>query len=88
VDRVAATELLDLLRPPAWHADAACKEHPELDWVTLPMGSRAKRQRAICAGCLVRAECLQFAMDDEELVGVWGGTTPTQRDIRRAAASA
>jgi WhiB family redox-sensing transcriptional regulator len=41
--------------------------------------SAARKARAVCAGCEVRAECLQFAVDNNEYIGFWGGTTPKQR---------
>jgi hypothetical protein len=31
-DRATIDELLDMLEPLPWHADAACREHPELSW--------------------------------------------------------
>lgn len=34
---------------------------------------------AICDGCPVRSECLQWALDTEDYHGVFGGTTPQQR---------
>lgn len=34
---------------------------------------------AICNTCDVRRECLDMAVDDPTLVGVWGGTTPEDR---------
>lgn len=33
-------------------------------------GAEAKR---LCAGCSVRAECLQHALDTGEQIGIWGG---------------
>ena len=47
----------------------------------------------ICAGCPVRRECLDFALGHDQVYGIWGGTTPEdrQRDRRRkrrAAAAA
>lgn len=39
---------------------------------------------AICDTCDVRRQCLDMAIDDPSLVGIWGGTTPEQRRrIRR-----
>jgi hypothetical protein len=36
-------------------------------------------------GCRVRQECLEFAMTHDQVYGIWGGTTPEdrQRDRRR-----
>lgn len=55
--------------------------------------------RAICQGrphqgCPVRKQCLEFALDTEQMVGVWGGFTPADRErmlqtraVRRAEQS-
>lgn len=39
--------------------------------------------KTVCAGCEVRAECLSYAMDNEEQFGVWGGLTVRERRARR-----
>jgi len=40
--------------------------------------------RALCGDCPVRQECLEAALADESLVGLWGGTTELERrEIRR-----
>lgn len=69
---------------PTWHRDAACREHPELDWFAGRVGAQAAA-KAVCAACLVRAECLDHALDAGE-VGVWGGTTAEERRALRRAA--
>jgi Transcription factor WhiB len=76
-------ELADLLHPPAWFADALCKEHPELVFVP-SAGPVSDDARALCRSCLVRAECLGYALVRPELVGCWGGTTAADRDRARA----
>jgi WhiB family redox-sensing transcriptional regulator len=43
----------------------------------------AEDARRICAGCLVRRQCLQFAMDIGETHGIWGATTPEERERAR-----
>jgi WhiB family redox-sensing transcriptional regulator len=47
----------------------------------------------ICARCQVRRECLEFALAHDQVYGIWGGTTPEDRQRerrrkRRAAAAA
>lgn len=32
-----------------------------------------------CAGCPVINQCLQYALDNNEEHGIWGGTTPKDR---------
>lgn len=66
-----------------WKGRAACIDRTEKDWdseFVLP------DLAAICGRCPVRAECLMEALDHktDEDVGVWGGTSPSQRRaIRR-----
>lgn len=37
--------------------------------------------KSICAGCDVRAECLEYALAADEHHGIWGGLTG--RELRR-----
>jgi Transcription factor WhiB len=76
-------ELADLLHQPLWFADALCKEHLELVFVP-SAGPVSDDARALCRSCLVRAECLGYALVRPELVGCWGGTTTADRDRARA----
>ena len=39
---------------------------------------------ALCAVCEVKAECLQYALDAGERIGVYGGTTGADRRRLRA----
>lgn len=69
------------LAPLDWHADAACREHPEVDFLATNPKAVA-RAKAICRGCLVRAECLDHALDAGPIpVGVWGGTDRAERRV-------
>ena len=73
----APASLLAAFSRPAWEADALCREHPEIDFLPSPSG--VERAKAICRRCLYRNECLDYALDDGTLVGVWGGTTTDER---------
>ena len=76
---------LELLEA-GWRDEAACamRTVPPLrhffpDPTHLVPGSKKiRRARRVCAGCPVRRPCLQLAID-EELTGVWAGTTDDQR---------
>lgn len=70
---------------PEWHADAACKEHPELTWYP-EKGDATEAQRAICQSCLVRRDCLIDALERRDLQGLWGGHTGTERNAARRKA--
>lgn len=61
--------------PPEWMKDAACQEHPEIDF----LGPKRVAALAVCASCLVRSECLTFALEKDMRDGVWGGLTRGQR---------
>ncbi len=40
--------------------------------------------RQLCEGCAERQECLEFALADDSLIGLWGGTTDAERgEMRR-----
>ena len=43
--------------------------------------SSTERERAkgLCQGCPIRTACAQYALDNPELSGVWGGTTAADR---------
>lgn len=67
-------DLDDLLHRPAWHADAACREHDPALW--FPGTSRpSPAALRVCDRCLVADECQRWANDHAAgLVGVWAGT--------------
>ena len=83
-----AAELLDLIAggKPAFHADAACKEGPELSWFP-ERGEDTAAALAVCGGCLVVAECRSWALaQGPQLQGLWGGLSTRERLRRRGAA--
>jgi WhiB family transcriptional regulator, redox-sensing transcriptional regulator len=66
-----------------WRAAGAClSADPDL-FFPIATGAGAMRQitqaQRICAGCGVRQQCLEFAMQTGEVHGIWGGTTPEER---------
>lgn len=72
-------------RVPDWTDDAICAQtDPELFFPD--KGSPAEPARRVCAQCPVATECLQAALTDPSLTGVWGGTTYMERRDLRAAA--
>jgi WhiB family redox-sensing transcriptional regulator len=80
-----------------WRSAGAClTADPDLFFPISPGGPGEEQiavAKAICAECGVRRECLEFALTHEPVYGIWGGTTPEdrQRDRRRkrrAAAAA
>lgn len=70
----------------AWQREAACRGLGlgESQTIFFPSrGESVEDARAICEGCPVAAECLDFALE-HHCIGVWGGTTERQRrQLRR-----
>lgn len=68
-----------------WSKDALCVgEDPELFFSPDGFNESAKRNfeaeaKAICRGCPVTNECLQFALDKGRVHGVWGGLGEDER---------
>ncbi|MGZ4677460.1 MAG: WhiB family transcriptional regulator [Acidimicrobiia bacterium] len=76
---------LDTLIPnrPRWMARSACAGRGIEPFFPTP-GADSSEARAICAGCPVQAECLEFALADRTVDGIWAGTDDKdRRRIRR-----
>lgn len=70
-----------------WRSAGAClSADPDLFF---PISSHGPGERqiakakTICAGCQVRQECLEFALSHDQMHGIWGGTTPEDRQRER-----
>ena len=83
--------------PADWRSAGSClTADPDLFFPISSAGpaeQQIARAKVICAGCGVRRECLEFALAQGQVYGIWGGTTSEdrQRDRRRrrrAAAAA
>jgi WhiB family transcriptional regulator, redox-sensing transcriptional regulator len=79
-ERFTVDDLLDLLEPPAFHRDAACKEAPaEVSWFPVK-GQTAAPAKAVCGRCLVAPECLAWSLaQGEGLAGIWAGLSDRER---------
>lgn len=63
---------------PAWVQDALCAQtDPEAFFPT--KGGYTEPAKRICRACPIQAACLAYALADNSLDGIWGGTTPRQR---------
>jgi len=77
-------ERLAALRP-TWHQHAACRGMGAGPWFP-ERGSDSTTGKAVCAGCPVRAQCLDAALALDE-VGTWGGLSrPERLQVGRSAA--
>ena len=42
-------------------------------------GETAKPAKAVCQGCLVREDCLEYSLTNKSDPGIWGGTSERER---------
>ena len=67
-----------------WMESALCRSAPESFYPPPSDNVAAREARAICALCSVKEACLEYALNFErpnERYGIWGGTTPLQREL-------
>ena len=69
----------------AWQADALCAQtDPEAFFPE--KGGSTRDAKRICEGCDVRAQCLDYALQNDERFGIWGGLSERERrKLRRSA---
>jgi WhiB family redox-sensing transcriptional regulator len=71
---------------PDWKAQANCLGvDPDLFFPERGMSTREAKE--VCRGCVVREDCLEYALANGEKFGIWGGLSERERRrIRRARA--
>ena len=88
----SALDVLALLATPeddgpmGWQERALCAQtDPEAFFPE--KGFSTREAKAVCMSCEVRAECLEYALVNDESFGVWGGTSERERrKLKRRAA--
>ncbi|MDO5049516.1 MAG: WhiB family transcriptional regulator [Actinomycetaceae bacterium] len=64
--------------PLAWQEHALCAQtDPEAFFPE--KGGSTREAKAVCASCEVRAECLEYALENDERFGIWGGMSERER---------
>jgi WhiB family transcriptional regulator, redox-sensing transcriptional regulator len=67
-----------VLRPSTWTVEALCQQvDPDAHFPE--KGASAKDAKKVCAGCTVRVQCLDYAIEHQEQYGVWGGLNYRER---------
>ena len=69
----------------SWQERALCAEtDPEAFFPE--KGGSTREAKKICTGCEVKAECLEYALSNDERFGIWGGLSERERRrLRRRA---
>jgi WhiB family redox-sensing transcriptional regulator len=63
---------------PTWQERALCAQtDPEAFFPE--KGGSTRPAKSVCLACPVRAECLEYALDNDERFGVWGGLSEQER---------
>lgn len=74
-----------LINRPAWVELAECRGM-DVSLFFPDRGERLDAVRDVCRRCEVQAECLAYAINNNEKTGVWGGRSErARRAIRRRA---
>lgn len=67
----------------AWQQRALCAQ-TGADFFFPEPGSSVREAKRICGMCEMRSACLEYAMDNDERFGVWGGLSEKERlELRR-----
>ena len=62
----------------SWQEQALCAEtDPEAFFPE--KGGSTRDAKRVCTGCPVRAQCLEFALENDERFGIWGGLSERER---------
>ena len=68
------------MRDLSWMDDASCAEvGPDLFFVDPNQRADAERAKQFCRRCPVRKACLEYAVSNKFIDGVWGATTGAER---------
>lgn len=67
-----------LPEPPDWADYALCAQtDPELFFPE--KGGSTGGAKRVCLACPVRDDCLEYALDNDERFGIWGGLSERER---------
>ncbi|WP_373456763.1 WhiB family transcriptional regulator [Brevibacterium sp. 50QC2O2] len=70
--------LSEELRGPGWQELALCAQtDPEAFFPE--KGGSTREAKKVCGSCEVRMECLEFALENDERFGIWGGLSERER---------
>ena len=63
---------------PSWTEEANCKG-ADADIFFPERGASTRKAKSICRACSVQEECLEFAIENSEKFGIWGGLSERER---------
>jgi WhiB family redox-sensing transcriptional regulator len=80
---------MNINKNPEWMKSARCREvDTEIFYPDKSDAATGTHARKVCISCEVKVECLEYALSNNELFGIWGGLNPKSRQrIRRKKAA-
>jgi WhiB family redox-sensing transcriptional regulator len=64
----------------SWEQRANCRGKGTNLFYPETGGSTVQKAKRICRDCPVREPCLEYALQQEDLHGIWGGLSPDERE--------
>ena len=61
-----------------WQAQALCSQ-TDPDAFFPEKGGSTREAKRVCLACTVRVECLEYALENDERFGIWGGMSERER---------
>ncbi|QAV69964.1 WhiB family transcriptional regulator [Salinibacterium sp. UTAS2018] len=62
----------------SWQTDSLCAQtDPEAFFPE--KGGSTRDAKKICSSCEVRSQCLEYALENDERFGIWGGLSERER---------
>ncbi len=70
--------IMDDENPLSWQTDSLCAQtDPEAFFPE--KGGSTRDAKKICTSCEVRTQCLEYALQNDERFGIWGGMSERER---------
>ena len=70
---------MELIKKDFWEGALCAEVDPELFFPRKGQYLEAQNAKRLCNKCELKAKCLEFALKDPELKGIWGGTSEPDR---------
>ncbi len=78
VDSDQLADIFGLPEEASWQERSLCAQtDPEAFFPE--KGGSTREAKRICVGCEVRSECLEYALENDERFGIWGGLSERER---------
>lgn len=74
------------IEPLPWATEARCL-NADPDVFFPEKGGSTREAKRICGECPVRPECLEWALENDERFGIWGGMSERERRKLKRLAS-